>query len=252
MNHQQFKFVLVETSHPGNIGAAARAVKTMGFTNLSLVNPKSFPCEEAMRRAAGAADVLQAAQVVSSLDAAISDCHLVVGTSVRDRSVAWPTQVPREMADQLRHMSAEDCSNKIAIVFGRERTGLLNAELDKTQIQVRIPANPDYSSLNLASAVQLIAYELHCALLSDDKPLAEPNVPTSGKGLRQRLATTDELKGYYEHLVAVLEKVEFSRESPPTKLMRKIVRLYNRANINIEELNILRGMLATIDKKIKE
>lgn len=252
----------METSHPGNIGAAARAIKTMGFGRLVLVNPRSYPSDEATTRAAGAADVLESAEVVSSLDAAIAGCHLVVGTSVRDRSVAWPTQTPREMVSHAMNFVEESTDNQLAIVFGRERTGLENSELDKTQIQVRIPANPEYGSLNVASAVQILAYELNAqiteAIANSEANTGSENshqmdaAAVSGKDKRQRFASADELRGYYEHLQTVLERLDFVRESPPTKLMRKVTRLYNRAQVNVEELNILRGMLTAVENKLEK
>lgn len=247
MKLQQISIVLVEPSHPGNIGAAARALKTMGLTRLILVKPRLFPHEDASARAAGAEDVLDRAEVVDSLDQAIADTQLVIGTSVRDRQVVWPTIKPRQLPDLLQQNWQAHGEAEVAIVFGRERSGLTNTELDKTQWQLRIPANPDYGSLNLASAIQIVAYELYSALdsISDVAPVDDETEQT-GAQQRQRLATRNELEGYYEHLQETLEQIGFVKTRPPIKLMRKIVRLYNRAQVSIEELQILRGMLTAI------
>jgi len=161
----QVRIILVEPTHPGNIGSVARAMKTMGLHRLILVNPKKFPHYEATKLAAGAESVLDTAQLVSSLDEAIDDCDLVVGTSVRDREVKWPTVNPRDLANKIKERvtQAKPAQSNAAILFGRESSGLTNQELDRCDIQVRIDANPNYSSLNLASAVQILAYELRVA-----------------------------------------------------------------------------------------
>ena len=249
MNLQQIRFVLVEPSHPGNIGAVARAIKTMGFVKLVLVKPRLFPHDDALARAAGASDVLESAQVVDSLDAAIADCQLVIGTSVRDRRVSWPIKSPKEMSSELNDYFTDNVGCEVAIVFGRERTGLENSELDKTHWQIRIPANDDYSSLNLASAAQIIAYELRCALY-DSKSIIDGENTLTGAQARQRVATQAELSGYFVHLEETLHQLEFVRGNSATKLMRKIIRLYNRAQINLEELQILRGILTAIQGKL--
>ncbi|MGH1543688.1 MAG: RNA methyltransferase [Arenicella sp.] len=253
MNLQQIQFVLVEPSHPGNIGAAARAMKTMGLTRLVLVKPRQFPHADATARAAGAADILEQAIIVDELDAAIADCEWVIGTSVRDRRVSWPTMSPKKVTEALVTKFEQHPEANIAFVFGRERTGLENSELDKTQWQVRIPANPEYSSLNLAAAVQIIAYELHCHLFhSDDVPAQEGERKNTGQQQRQRLATQHELMLYYEHLQQTLEQLDFLKTKPPTKLLRKIIRLYNRADVNIEELHILRGILTATQNELNK
>jgi len=267
---QRIQFVLVETSHPGNIGAVARAIKTMGFGKLVLVNPRSFPDPEATTRASGADDVLQNAKVVASLDEALASSELVVGTSVRDRQIAWPIHNPRTTALKIKNHIVEqdqESTGEVSILFGRERTGLENSELDKASWQVRIPANDEYNSLNLASATQIIAYELRCALLEPHQPqnqeqedavVQEVEVDTqteeeaaSKLQQRQRLASHAEMQSYYQHLEEVLAKLDFLKVSPPTKLLRKIQRLYNRSHVSFEELQILRGILTAIDKKLK-
>lgn len=249
---QQIRFVLVEPSHPGNIGAVARAIKTMGFENLVMVKPRLFPHEDASARAAGAGDLLEKVQVVDSLDDAIADCELVIGTSVRDRRVSWPIKTPKEMSLELDEHLSLSTNSKVAIVFGRERTGLENSELDKTHWQIRIPANKDYSSLNLASAVQIIAYELRCALYDKRKNSnknADLEVHTGVK-TRQRVANQSELNGFFNHLEDTLNQLDFVRGNSSIKLMRKIFRLYNRAQVTFEELQILRGILTATQTKL--
>ena len=270
--HQNIRFVLVEPSHPGNIGAVARAIKTMGFSHLTLVKPKRFPDPEATVRASGADDVLEKCIVVDSLQAAIADCVYVIGTSVRDRQISWPVATPKETANRVQEFLVKehnasknsknngclsdeitsDDSQNIAVLFGRERTGLENHELDHAQWQIRIPANDDYNSLNLASAVQIIAYELNCAL-SDASNLNQQTVDSNKTGVekRQRLATHAEMQGFYVHLEQTLLELAFIKTNPPTKLLRKIIRLYNRSNVSFEELQILRGILTATQQKIK-
>jgi len=228
------RFVLCETSHPGNIGAAARAIKTMGFSDMVLVNPQRFPSTEAHARASGAADVLAAARVVDSLEEAVADCGLVVGTSARRRSLRWPELNPRECAATA--LDAAD-TRPVAIVFGTERSGLQNAQMDRCNALVYIPANPDYSSLNLAAAVQLIAYELRMA---GEAPATspEPEFPA---------ATASDMEYFYEHLERVLTLSGFLKPDNPRHLMRKLRRMFNRTQPDEHEVQILRGMLAAVE-----
>ena len=270
--HQSVRFVLVEPSHPGNIGAVARAIKTMGFGHLALVNPKKFPDDEASARASGANDILDQANVYSSLEDAIADCEFVVGTSVRDRQISWPVLSPRETATKLcnllstanlQQLDSQDTKATVAVLFGRERTGLENHELDHAQWQIRIPANAEYSSLNLASAAQIIAYEFNVCFSAFVAKLIENSEEESrsddgigeaktGVELRQRLATHQEMQGFYQHLEATLLELDFIKTNPPTKLLRKIIRLYNRSHVTFEELQILRGMLTATQQKIAQ
>ena len=260
--HDSVRFVLVEPSHPGNIGAVARAIKTMGFSRLVLVNPKRFPDLEATARAAGADDVLENCQVVTSLEAAISDCAYVLGTSVRDRQISWPIATPKQTAEKLSKQILEHEKKQpleVAILFGRERTGLENHELDHAQWQIRIPANDKYNSLNLASAAQIIAYEMHCAFAKDSEGIPDTQVKAcldaaelTGVQERQRLATHTEMQGFYAHLEQTLLQLDFIKTNPPTKLLRKIIRLYNRSHVSFEELQILRGMLTATQNKLKK
>jgi tRNA (cytidine32/uridine32-2'-O)-methyltransferase len=231
---QPVRFVLCETSHPRNIGAAARALKTMGFSDLALVNPKEFPSVEASSRASGATDVLAGARVVDTLQEAIADCGLVVGASARRRKRRWPEMNPRECA--LETMQSVQ-TKPVAIVFGTERSGLSNEQMDRCNALVYIPANPDYSSLNLASAVQLIAYELHFAH-GHFVPAQEPKYPP---------ATGEDMERFYGHLERVMTASGFLKPDNPRQLMRKLRRLFNRAQVDEHELAILRGLLTSVE-----
>ncbi len=234
----QIRIVLVNTSHPGNIGSAARAMKTMGLRDLYLVSPLFFPDHKADELATGATDILQKAKVVSTLEEAISDCTLVVGTSARVRSVPWPLMAPREMAERI---SQESTESKIAIVFGREQSGLTNEELQRCHFHVQIPADAEYSSLNIAAAVQVIAYELRVASLAQETQPEVWDYP---------LANADEVEMFFEHLQTVLVKIEFLKLSAPRKLMTRMRRLFLRARPDTMEMNMLRGMLTAIEDAI--
>lgn len=250
----KIRIVLVEPTHPGNVGAAARAVKTMGLDRLVLVNPKKFPHTEATKRAAGAASVLQSAEVVENVSSAVADCTLVLGTSVRDRDVSWPTATPDiAAAKAIRHIESND-DHQLAILFGRESSGLTNDELELCQQQIRIPANPDYSSLNLASAVQIVCYELRMAArrgMAARRASASEITPVAvtPAQLRQSTASRAQLEGHLAHLQQALESLEFMKAKPPTMLMRKLTRLYNKAELTVEEVQILRGILAAIEDR---
>ncbi|MFQ3244006.1 MAG: tRNA (cytidine32/uridine32-2'-O)-methyltransferase [Arenicella sp.] len=265
----QIRIVLVEPTHPGNIGSVARAMKTMGLSRLVLVNPKKFPHSEASKLAAGAESVLLNAEVVQTTSEAIGDCTMVLGTSVRDREVSWPTFSPRKTAANVdNHLS--HAGHQVAILFGRESSGLTNAEMDLCQSQIRISANEEYSSLNLASAVQIIAYELRMKLLgcdeghrvSDDDFEPEDHqvanaslgskVSFSSKASKGReiIATNVQQSGHMEHLQKTLEALDFIRAKPPTVLMRKLTRLYGKANLTVEEIQILRGILSAVESTI--
>lgn len=237
------RFVLVEPSHPGNIGAVARAMKTMGLTKLYLVNPEDYPSEVAVRRAVGAMDVLDSAVVCNSLADAVADCALVVGTSVRSREVSWSLKEPAAAAIDVVEIAAE---TPVAIVFGRERSGLNNEEMDQTRLQIMIPSNPEFSSLNLASAAQIIAYEIRKCVLSYDNESTEivQNEDAVSKDW-QTLASHADLLGMYEHIEATLHAIEFIKDRPATKLMRKIIRLFSKADITVEELQIIRGIMTS-------
>jgi len=229
------RIVLVNTSHPGNIGASARAMKNMGLEELSLVDPVLFPNAEATARASGADDLLAGAGCVATLEEALAGCSLVIGASARNRTLPVPMLDPRECAEMVVQQPAQ---TRTAIVFGRERTGLSNDELDRCHYLVQIPTNPDYPSLNLAAAVQVIAYELRMAAgLSLSRPEN-----------RYRFATADEMEGFYRHLEETLIAIGFLDADNPRQLMRRLRRLFGRARPNENELNILRGILTAMHK----
>lgn len=227
--------VLIGTSHPGNIGSAARAMKTMGLSQLYLVEPLTFPHPKATEMAAGAVDLLEKAIVVNSLDEALHDCSWVVGTSVRERAIPWPMLTPREFAEKTAHSS----NNKVAILFGREQSGLTNEELHRCQYHIQIPSNPVYSSLNLAAAVQVIAYELRVAASSASAPV-QWDYP---------LANQSELEGMFAHLEQVLIELDFLKPSAPRQLMTRLRRLFYRAGLDKMEVNILRGIYTAIKQQ---
>lgn len=233
MTPRSLRFILFEPSHPGNVGAVARAMKTMGFTELVLVNPACEIDGEARARSAGALDVLRDARICATLAQAIADCGYVVGASARRRRLNWPELDPRECAASIAGRPADQ---PVAVLFGPERAGLTNAELDLCNALVYIPSNPDYNSLNLASAVQLIAYELRCALVAEE-PGPAPDYPP---------ATIQQMALFYEHLERALLSTEFLDAGNPRHLMRRLRRLFNRAQLDQNELNILRGMLSAL------
>ncbi len=232
------RIVLVETSHPGNIGAAARAMKTMGLSNLVLIKPRFFPHEDATAFASGAAGVLENARLCDSLAEAVADCRWVVGTTARRRTVAAPVAAPQEVIPELYRQAQRD---HVALVFGRERTGLTNEELDLCQKGIEIPTNPDYSSLNLAAAVQVLSYELRKAALSYDEEVAEDE-PVSDPP-----ASAEQLEGFYEHLQRVMIDTGFLDPAYPKHLMRRLRRLFSRAQPDEREVNILRGILSSVE-----
>ena len=233
----RIRIVLVNTSHPGNIGAAARAMKNMGFSRLVLVSPESFPHEFAQARAAGADDILENAQVVDDLSTALKGCDLVFASSARARTLSWPLCNPRECAEQI----AESSEREVALVFGRERTGLTNDELSYCQHHISIPTEENFSSLNLAAAVQVMAYEIRMTGLAREQ---------GGHSQAERsLATADQMTGLYQHLEKTLTELEFIDPKQPKMLMQRLKRLFSRAEVDVTELNILRGILSAVDKK---
>jgi len=231
------RIVLVGTTHPGNIGACARAMKNMGITDLALVNPLHFPHEEATARASGADDILEDAKVTATLEEAISDCVYVAGASARARAIDWPGLEPRDCAARL---IKESSKGRVAAVFGPEKSGLSNADLDHCDTLLTIPTNPDFSSLNLAMAVQVITYELR---------LAGENVALTGKEPDVPPATNDELEYFYAHLEQVLTDINFLDPDNPRTLMRRLRRLFIRAHPDKNEVNILRGILTAVERK---
>lgn len=230
------RIVLCHTSHPGNIGSAARAMKTMGLSRLCLVKPRKFPHAEAVAMASGATDVLENAQLFDTLEDALAGCALVIGLTARQRELSHAAISPRVAAAEALAIAAD---LDVALVFGGETSGLSNEELIRCQRLAHIPANPDYSSLNLASAVQVLAYELRVA--SEDAPQAG--------GKRLQPATHDEIEGFYIHLEQTLIDIGFLDPALPKRLMLRLRRLFTRAGLQKEEVNILRGILKSIAEK---
>lgn len=238
------KIVLVNTSHPGNIGATARAMKNMGLSRLALVNPVEFPSGVAVGRAASALDVLEQAEVVNTLGEAIADCALVIGSSARSRSLPWPMLTPEQSAAKL---VKESQSAPVALVFGREDSGLNNEELQLCHFHVQIPASPEYSSLNLAAAVMVLCYEIRRAVLRNE----DADDKAEDEYWDQERATVEQVEYFYEHLERVLVEIDFHDPDNPRQLMQRMRRLFGRVRIDAMEMNILRGILTNIEHKIK-
>ena len=235
MDSPDIRIVLVGPSHPGNIGAAARAMKNMALSQLVLVNPRQFPHPEAAARASGADDVLAAARVVSSLSEALVGCGFVAATTARERDQYFRVADARAAAARL---VTEARRSPAAVVFGAERTGLTNEELEAAHLLIRIPASAAYPSLNLAMAVQLLAYELYCARDLAPAPASPPAAP---------LASGEELEQLYAHFAQVLEEIDFrDRTASGTHLMSRIRRLLQRAELDQNEVHILRGILTAV------
>ncbi|MCB1725625.1 MAG: RNA methyltransferase [Chromatiaceae bacterium] len=234
---QNIRIVMVQTTHPGNIGAAARAMKNMFLSRLTLVAPLHFPSEQASVRASGADEILANAQVVDALADAVADCRIVVGASARLRSVTWPQLTPREVA-ALAHSESE--SAPVALVFGRESSGLSNDELDLCTHLMHIPTDPQFSSLNVAMAIQVAAYELMLAAAdaADAADSVDRGRPTCSP------ASTAQMEGFFVHLGQALEDIGFADGRRSEKLMRRLRRLFHRASPDADELNILRGILS--------
>jgi len=232
----RIRFVLVGTTHPGNVGACARAMKNMGLSDLALVAPAEFPHPDASARAAGAEDLLAAARVHPDLASAIADCELVVASSGRRRGLAWPELAPRELAARCAALAAPA---RCAVVFGPERTGLTNEQLGSASAVVAIPADPGYPSLNLAAAAQVLAYELRLAALAERAPLAAEGAPIP-------LASAAELEAYYARLEVALAECGFLDRDHPRHLMQRIRRLVNRAQPDRSEINILQGIVTAL------
>jgi len=231
--------ILNQTSHPGNIGAAARAMKTMGLTRLGLVNPKSFPHADATARASGADDLLANSAVYKSMDEAVADCRLVIGASARTRSITCPVLNPRECAERVRDESGQ---GHVALAFGNEQSGLSNDEIDRCHYLVQIPTASEYGSLNLAAAVQVITYEVLVAHLSEEEP--------DDVGEEERIpVSAGELERFYAHLEETLIDLEFLNPENPRLLMRRLRRLFNRTRFDENEMNILRGILSAAQQK---
>lgn len=231
------RIVLVGTTHPGNIGAVARAMKNMGQSDLVLVDPRHFPHEEATARASGATDILDNANVVLTLAEALTDCVYVAGASARSRTINWPSMGPRDCAER---MISERQHGKVAAVFGPEKSGLSNDDLDLCHTLLTIPTDPGFSSLNLAMAVQILTYELRVASLLDEGPVFETEAPP---------ASSEEMEHFYAHLEKVMKDIGFLDPDNPRHLMRRLRRLFIRTRPDKNEVNILRGILTAVDRK---
>jgi len=230
---RRIRFVLVEPSLSANQGAVARAMKTMGLSQLVLVRPRQALDATALARAAGADDLLAAAQRHDDLTAALAGCRLVIGTSARRRSLAWPELEPRAAAAQLL---VEAAHGEVALVFGRESSGLSNDELARCHYLTRIPTDPDFASLNLGAAAQVFAYEIRRAWCASETIAPAAAAPDT-------LATADELEGFYRHLRKTLIRLGFADPDQSRQLDRRLRRLFNRARPDRTELAILRGIL---------
>jgi TrmH family RNA methyltransferase len=225
------RIVLIDPSHPGNVGSVARAMKNMALSDLVLVRPRSFPHAESVALAAGADDILTNARVAESVAEAIADCAFIAGTTSRPRSYYWEFTTPRDVAARIVALGQE---NRAALLFGSERYGLATEDLNLCNVLVRIPANPEYCSLNLAMSVQLVAYEIFLAR----------EQPESHTQLEMALAPSADVEHFYAHLLEVLKEIDFDDRTG--HLMERLRRLFNRAQLDRNELNILRGILSAV------
>ena len=238
----KIKFVLVNTSHPGNIGAAARALKTMGLQRLCLVAPEQYPADEALWRAAGGKSVLASAEVVNTLDEALAGCSLVYASSARQRYIPWPLKTVRAAGrDIVAHASHKQAT--VAIVFGREDRGLTNEELQKCHAHLTIPAAADYGVLNIAAALQIVAYEIRMAATDGEPADGEWDVPP---------ASIAAVEALYKHLLAVMQAVGFYRPEHPKQMPTRIKRLLMRLRLDEMEVNMLRGFLKLVQRKLPD
>jgi len=235
MSLKNIRIVLINTFHPGNIGAAARALKNMGLSNLYLVDPVDFPHAQASSRAAGAQDVLDNAIVVTSLDEAIKDCQLVIGTSARNRTFDLPLLDVKQSAVKIL---GESRQSNIAVLFGRESKGLLNEELSLCNFHMFIPTNPEYPVLNISQAIQIVCYEIW---------LANQQPTTATEAI---FPAQQDMNYFYVHLEQVLRKAHFLIPQHEGRAMQKLQRFFNRARPETEELGMLRGVLSSIEKRI--
>lgn len=238
------RIVLVGTQHPGNIGSAARAMKTMGLANLVLVAPKRYPDPEAVALAAGADDILEQARVVSSVHEALAGCTYVIGTSSRERAVALPELTPRQAAEQLVGKSSH---SPVALLFGPERTGLENEELQLCHARVFIPCNPEYASLNLAAAVQVLSYEIRLQRLAQAE-----TPPVAGGREQEPPATFEQMERLFAHLAEFMEDVDFHKGKSPDLVTQRIRRLFLKADMDGREIKILRGLLSDAQRLLRQ
>ena len=244
MNYSDsIKIVLVGTTHPGNIGAAARAIKTMGFKHLDLVSPKEFPSDEAIYRSKAAKDILEKASTYETLLESVKECEVVIGTSSRNRKVPWPVLNPKDASKEIN--LAVKNNSKVAIVFGREDRGLTNEELGLCNLHVHIPTTEEYSSLNLAQAVQIMTYEIRMSFIEIEN--LENNQEWDVE-----LASAEQTERLIEHMDELMKELEFYDTENPRKLLMRVRRFFKRSGIDVMEANIFRGLFSTIQKKLKK
>ncbi len=244
MNYSDsIKVVLVGTTHPGNIGAAARAIKTMGLKHLDLVSPKEFPSDEAIYRSKAAKDILEKASTYETLLESVKECEVVIGTSARNRKVPWPVLNPKDASKEIN--LAVKNNSKVAIVFGREDRGLTNEELGLCNLHVHIPTTEEYSSLNLAQAVQIMTYEIRMSFIEIEN--LENNQEWDVD-----LASAEQTERLIEHMDELMKELEFYDTENPRKLLMRVRRFFKRSGIDVMEANIFRGLFSTIQKKLKK
>ena len=243
---KQVKIILINTTHPGNIGATARAMKNMGFEHLCLVSPKKFPSPDASARASGAEDILERAEVVESLTEALKGCHWILGLSARIRKIPLPLFSPRTAALEALDCLSTSQALKVALVFGQEQSGLLNEELDKCHGQILIPADPSFPSLNLAQAVQVLTYEFRMAFLE----LQQKESHQENQDQKEVFVDAQEMENFYQHLEDGLVAIKFLDLNQPGHLLSHLRRLYSRTHLTRLELNIMRGILTAMQKSV--
>ena len=244
MNYSDsIKVILVGTTHPGNIGAAARAIKTMGLKHLDLVSPKEFPSDEAIYRSKAAKDILEKASTYETLLESVKECEVVIGTSARNRKVPWPVLNPKDASKEIN--LAVKNNSKVAIVFGREDRGLTNEELGLCNLHVHIPTTEEYSSLNLAQAVQIMTYEIRMSFIEIEN--LENNQEWDVD-----LASAEQTERLIEHMDELMKELEFYDTENPRKLLMRVRRFFKRSGIDVMEANIFRGLFSTIQKKLKK
>lgn len=248
LDFSNIQIVLVNTSHPGNIGAAARAMKNMGLSQLTLVDPVDFPSGVAVGRAVSAVNILESAKVVATLEEAVADCGLVIGASARSRRIPWPCLTPTQSAEKVVQ---EVAKNRVALVFGREDSGLSNDELQLCHFHVQIPTSAELSSLNLAAAVLVICYEVRKAFLEQKEKLEDKPPVAEDEVWDMERATGQEMEYFYEHLEKVMIEIDFHDPDNPRMLMKRMRRLYGRIRVDKMEMNILRGILSNVQYHIK-
>ena len=247
--YDNIRIVMVNTSHPGNIGSAARAMKTMGLTRLYLVEPQEFPSERAEWLASGAVDVLESATVVDTVEEAVADCGLIIGTSARLRRIPWPMFEPQKCGEVV---ARESDKTQVAIIFGREAMGLSNEELQLCHYHVNIPGNPDYDVLNVAAAIQVISYEIRRAHNElEQLEEEEYKLPIDWVRWDEDLATHEALEKFHDHFQETLLDVEFYDPENPRQLLTRLRRLFQRARMDKMELNMMRGILTRIQQVVK-